>query len=102
MKKFEFKTVVTLEVPTIVVASSEEEAREKLKSVLSHTMENEVKAVRIEDVQENTSLESVSDIPTHFTSEHNTLLEMGYPIQMVQGYSREDAEEEISSALSLV
>lgn len=100
MKKFEFKTTLTLEVPSIVVASNEVEARERLQKVLSHSFENEVKAIYIKDTNEITSLKTVADVPSHFTSEHNTLIEMGYPIRIVARYSQEDAEEEISAAVS--
>jgi len=100
MKKFEFKTTLTLEVPSIVVASNEVEAKERLQRVLSHSIENEVKAIYIKDINEVTSLKTVVDVPSNLTSEHNTLIEMGYPIRVVARYSQQDAEEEISAALS--
>lgn len=100
MKKFEFKTTLTLEVPSIVVASSEDEARERLKTVITHSIENEVKAIYIKDTIETTVLKTVEELPPHFSPAHRTLLEMGYPIRVVERYSQEDAEEEISAALS--
>ncbi|KQL37158.1 hypothetical protein [Psychrobacillus sp. FJAT-21963] len=102
MKKFVFKTTLTLEVPSIVVASNEVEARERLQTILSHSIENEVKETDIKDVNEITTLKTVVELPSHFSSDHNTLLEMGYPIRIVKRYSQEDAEEEISAALSSI
>lgn len=100
MKKFEFKTTLTLEVPSIVVASNEKEARERLKSVIEHSIKSEVRAIYIKDTIEATTLKAIEDVPDKFSSDHNTLLEMGYPIRIVRTYSQEDAEEEISAALS--
>jgi|GEM_PF-5016920 len=100
MKKFEFKTTLTLEVPSIVVASDEKEARERLKSVIEHSIKSEVRAIYVKDAIESTTLKDVEEVPFNFLSEHNTLLEMGYPIHIVKSYSQEDAEEEISAALS--
>lgn len=100
MKKFEFKSTLTLEVPSIVVAANEIEARERLKTVIEHSIQSEVKAIYIEDTIEATTLKAVEDLPDNFSSNHRTLLEMGYPIEMIKDYSEEDAEEEISAALS--
>lgn len=100
MKKFEFKTTLTLEVPSIVVASNEKEARERLESVIEHAINSEIRAIYIKNKLEETALKGIENVPEHFTRDHQTLLEMGYPIRMIENYTQEDAEEEISAALS--
>lgn len=101
MKKFEFKTLVTLEIPSIVVAENEEAARERLTEVLDHA-QSAVTAIYIKETIATTSLQSVEKVPDHFSPSHRILLEMGYPFDTVAKYSAEDADAEIDASMTLM
>lgn len=101
-KKFEFNTVVTMIIPAVVVASDLDMAKARFEAAMKKTIENDIKHLYVKNHVSIVNINSEEELPDHFTNEHHTLIEMGYPIDVIKNYSQEDAEEEIHAAMQSI
>lgn len=101
LNTYRFKTDLRLLIDNAIVAKSEEEARNRLKEFFQVVIEEGSIVEFSTSKKEVSTLESVENVPANFSTSHHVLIEMGYPIEKIKGYSEEDAEEEIHAAMSL-
>lgn len=102
MKAYHYKTTVTLNVESIVVAEDEEKAKEILEKAIEGVLKDEVKSIYIASSESEINSPKIESMPSHFTSNHHRLIECGYPAKMIESYSEEDAEAELEAITSLL
>lgn len=102
MKAFNYETAITLNVESIVVAENEEMAKEILMKAIDGVIKDEVKSIYIESSNSEINLTEANNVPSYFVSSHHKLMECGYPIEMIEKYSEEDAEAELEAIVSTI